>query len=239
MQKIHLTEISSTNTYAKDNIDKFADKTVVYTDHQTAGRGRFTRKWVDLGSRNLYMTIVLHPGEKFIETYSNLTQYLALKTCKVLENYGVRSQIKWPNDNLVKGKKIAGILSEAVFKGDKLKGIALGIGVNLNAKSEDVQAIPDRIATSLNLEINKPVDRDKFLDILIEKFFEDYNEFLEKGFPSIRDEYLKYSVFIGENITINHLNRQIQGTFKTINSDGTIQLETSSGIINLSIGDIM
>ena len=239
MNKIHLVEINSTNTYAKENIDKFEDKTVIYTDRQTAGRGRFTRKWFDLGSRNLYMTIVLHPGEKFIETYSNLTQYLALKTCKVLEAYGVNSQIKWPNDNLVNGKKIGGILSETVFKGDKLKGIALGIGVNLNAKLEEVKAIPDRIATALNLEINQPIDRDKFLDVLIESFFEDYEEFLKKGFSSIRDEYLKYSVLIGENITINHLNKQIQGKFKTINSDGTIQIETTSGSINLSIGDIM
>lgn len=239
MRKIHLTEINSTNTYAKENIDEFADKTVIYTDRQTAGRGRFTRTWVDLGSRNLYMTIVLHPGEKFIETYSNLTQYLALKTCKVLASYGVHSQIKWPNDNLVNGKKIAGILSEAVFKGNKLKGIALGIGVNLNAKLEEVQAISDRIATALNLEVNQPIDRDKFLDVLIESFFEDYEEFLKKGFSSIRDEYLKYSVLIGEKITINHLNKQIQGNFKTINQDGTIQLETASGTINLSIGDIM
>ena len=239
MQIIHLKKINSTNTYAKENIEKFSDKTIIYTDRQTAGRGRFTRKWVDLGCRNLYMTIILRPGEKFTETYSNLTQYLSLKTCKTLEEYGVIPQIRWPNDNLVNSKKISGILSEAVFKGNTLKGIALGIGVNLNAKLEDIKAIPDRIATSLNLETGTEIDRDEFMHKLLNNFFNDYNNFLSGGFPSIKSEYIKYISGLGTEITIQHLKEKLQGTFDSINNDGTIKIITPKGELNLSIGDIL
>lgn len=239
MQKIYLKEINSTNTYAKENIEKFADKTVIYTDRQTAGRGRFTRTWVNLGCRNLYMTIILHPDEKFLETYSNLTQYLSLKTCQTLEEYGVNPQIRWPNDNLVNNKKISGILSEAVFRSNTLKGIALGIGVNLNAKIEDVKAIPDRIATSLNLETGYEIERDIFMDRLLEVFFGDYDNFLKEGFPYIKSEYTKYLTGLGKTITIQHLKNQITGTFDSVNDDGTIKIITPKGELNLSIGDIL
>ncbi len=239
MKKIFLQKTNSTNTYVKENIDNLEDKTIIYTNHQTAGRGRFTRKWVDLGSKNLYMTIVLKPADNFEPVHSNLTQYLSLKACKVLETYGVAPKIKWPNDNLVNNKKISGILSEAVFQGNKLKGIALGIGVNLNADETDVKAIPDRIATSLNLEIHKEIDRNEFLDKLATEFFKDYNEFLLNGFSSIRDEYLKYSVLIGEKIKVQYLNKTYEGIFETVNSDGTIRIITDNGVENLSIGDII
>lgn len=239
MKKIFLREINSTNTYAKENIDNLEDKTVIYADRQTAGRGRFTRKWVDLGSKNLYMTIVLKPSNKFEPVHSNLTQYISLKACKVLETYGVEPKIKWPNDNLVSNKKISGILSEAVFQGGKLKGIVLGIGVNLNAEEAAVKAIPDRIATSLNLETGKEINRDEFLDKLVTEFFKDYNEFLINGFNSIRDEYIKYSVLIGKQIKVQHLNKTYEGIFETVNSDGTIRIITDNGVKNLSIGDII
>lgn len=239
MKKIFLETIHSTNTYAKENIEKFEDKTVIYTNKQTAGRGRFVRKWVDLGCGNLYMTIVLKPSTEFKPVYSNLTQYLSLKTCKVLETYGVIPSIKWPNDNLVNNKKISGILSEAVFKGQKLQGLAIGIGVNLNANLADVQAIPDRIATALNLETGNKIDRDEFMDLLLKEFFSDYEKFLSGGFELIREEYLKYSVLIGETITVQHLNKQLKGKFETVNTDGTIRILTDHGIENLSIGDII
>ncbi len=239
MKKIFFEEITSTNTYAKENIEKIDDKTVIYANRQTNGRGRFSRKWIDLGSRNLYMTIILHPGDKLKQVHSNLTQYLSVKTCKVIETYGICPQIKWPNDVLIDGKKIAGILSEAVFRKGELKGIALGVGVNLNVTTEDIIAIPDKIATSLNLEIGCEVNRNEFLDKLIEEFFKDYENFLVEGFKSIKETYLKYVILKGEKITVQVLNREVEGKFETINDDGTIKLITNKGEENLSIGDII
>ncbi len=239
MKKIHLDEITSTNTYAKENSDTLEDKSIIYTDRQTAGRGRFERKWVDLGSRNLYMTIFLRLGPEFRESYSNLTQYLSLVNCKTLEEYGVIPKIKWPNDTLVNNKKISGILSEAIFSGNRLKAIILGIGVNLNANVKDVRAIPDRVATALNIETSQDIDRDEFLDKLVSNFFKGYDNFIENGFESIKKDYIDHSVLIGEKITIQVLNKKINGIYKTINNDGTIKLLTQKGEENFSIGDIL
>ena len=242
MQKIYLKEINSTNTYAKENIEKFADKTIIYTDRQTAGRGRFTRTWIDLGCRNLYMTIILHPGEKFLETYSNLTQYLSLKTCQTLEEYGVSPQIRWPNDNLVNNKKISGILSEAVFRSNTLKGIALGIGVNLNAKIEDVKAIPDRIATSLNLETGFSVNKIDFQNKIIKEFFLNYNNLIENGFDTIKNDYQKRIDFIGKKIVVTQRDNAPKEEYiaQDIDNLGNLVVKDKNGIIKtLFSGDLI
>ena len=148
MKKIYLEEVESTNLYAKQNIDVLFDRTLVQAFVQTSGRGRFQRKWVDFGRGNLFMTFVLKPSDKFNEIYSNLTQYLSVILCKILENMDLKPQIKWPNDVLINGKKVAGILSESVMSGSLLKGIVLGIGVNLSATEKQVSEITDKKVTA-------------------------------------------------------------------------------------------
>ena len=168
MDYIALEEIDSTNNYAKVNIDDFADKTVIHARRQTSGRGRLTRSWVDLGEGNLFMSIVLKPSDIFNEIYPNITQYLSVALCKVLESYGLTPQIKWPNDVLINGKKIAGILSESVMQGGKFKGLVVGIGVNLNAKQAVVDLVPDKLVTALNLEFGKNIDLNEFRTQLVD-----------------------------------------------------------------------
>ena len=163
MEILRLEETESTNSYAKEHISAMADKTVVHALRQTCGRGRLNRKWVDLGENNLFFSVVLKPSDVFKSVYSNLTQYASVILCKVFENYGINPKVKWPNDVMVDGKrKICGILCETVVEKGSLKGIILGIGVNLNAAQNDVENIPDRVVTALNLEIGKPVNADAF-----------------------------------------------------------------------------
>ena len=78
MKKIYLSEVDSTNLYAKSNIENLADKSIVHAANQTAGRGRLQRTWVNLGEGNLFLTFVLKPSNSFNEVYSNLTQYLSV-----------------------------------------------------------------------------------------------------------------------------------------------------------------
>ena len=181
MKTVYLEKVESTNLFAKEHLQDFADGTVVHAKAQTAGRGRLQRKWVDLGEGNLFMSFVLKPSSCFCEIYSNLTQYLSIVLAEVLDEYVVSTEIKWPNDVQVNGKKIAGILSETVMQGSDFKGLVLGVGVNLNAQKEDFDLIPDKIVTSLNLEIGKSVNLDEFRNKLVEKFFSRYNDFIEKA----------------------------------------------------------
>jgi BirA family biotin operon repressor/biotin-[acetyl-CoA-carboxylase] ligase len=95
--------------------------------------------------------------------------------------------IKAPNDVLVNGKKVAGILAESITKGNKLKGIVLGIGINLNSAAENLQTI-DQPATSVSLELGQKINKQEFMQKLIENFFANYDEFLKKGFEYIKNE---------------------------------------------------
>lgn len=221
MKYKYLDEINSTNSYCKTNIDVLADKSVVYTSKQSGGRGRFNRVWIDLGSENIFLSIVLKPSESLLPVFSNLTQYTALKLAEVFSDWGVSPNIKWPNDILISGKKISGILAETVLKENKLKGIIIGVGLNLNANEKDFVQV-DKLVTALNIELAHKIDKEKFLKQFIEKFFEGYENFLNEGFISIKNEYEKYIDFIGKDITINNLNEKVSGIVEKITNDGAI-----------------
>ena len=240
MEVITLEKVESTNSYGKMNIDNLSDKSVIRAKEQTSGRGRLNRSWVDLGDGNLFLSITLKPSDSFNEIYPNLTQYLSVVLCKVLEKYGVEPQIKWPNDVLINSKKIAGILSETVFEGQKLKGIVLGIGINLNASEKDVLSIPDKLVTALNLELDKDINPDKFLEELLEEFFTNYDEFLVKGFPMIKDYYLDKNCFLSQEINVQVFNDKKTGLAKSVNDSGELVLQTNENKeLILTIGDIL
>ena len=236
---ITLAEVNSTNLYAKANLADIADKTVICADKQTSGRGRFERAWVDLGSGNIFMSLVLKPSEKFKPFYSNLTQYFSVILCEILEEYGLKPQIKWPNDVLVDGKKIAGILSESVMQGHNFKGLVLGAGINLNANPDDLKQITDKEVTALNIEVNKSIDKTIFLDRFLDKFFASYDKFLEKGFVMIKNDYIKRACFLGKEISVKGFNNTIFGTAKSINSAGELVLEKDGNEITVTMGDIL
>lgn len=221
MKLIYLEKINSTNTYAKEHINEFEDKTVIYTHNQTNGRGRFDRKWVDLGSENIFMSIVLKPSTTLQKVYSNLTQYTSLALAKTFDSYGVIPKIKWPNDILINGKKISGILAETVFKNNALQGIVIGVGINLNANEKDFKKI-DKAVTSLNLELKKNIDKKEFLNKFLEKFFNSYDEFLHRGFQFIKEDYINHIDFLGKEISITNLEKTYTGIAKNITDDGAI-----------------
>lgn len=240
MKTIGLEEVDSTNTYAKQNIDMLADGTVIHAKRQTSGRGRLNRVWVDLGKENLFMTIVLKPSDTFNELYPNITQYLSVTLAKVMESYGLKPQIKWPNDVLINGKKIAGILSETIMQGQRLKGIALGIGVNLNATQTKIETIPDKIATALNIELNKNIDTTEFREKLTEEFFKNYKNFLDNGFEYIKNDYINRNCFLGKDISVMVFDRTENGKAYEINNKGElVLLKENNEKLVLTIGDIL
>jgi len=240
MNIIRLETVESTNSYAKINIDKLADKTVVFAEHQTSGRGRLNRSWVNLGDGNLFMSIILKPSNTFNEVYPNITQYLSVVLCQVFESFGLNPQIKWPNDVLIDGKKIAGILCETVMQGASFKGLVLGVGVNLNAKQSDIDAIPDKIATALNIEIGQKIALQDFMNKLLNEFFENYDEFLKNGFLYIKDEYIKRNCFLNKELNVQIFNNVENGFAESITDGGElVLLKNDNKELVLTIGDIL
>lgn len=238
MNTIHLKEIDSTNRYAKSNLESLEDKTIVHAMHQTSGRGRLQRAWVDLGGDNLFLTFVLKPSNSFSEIFSNLTQYLSVVLCELLEEYGLHPQIKWPNDVLINGKKVAGILSETVMQGSTFKGLVLGIGVNLNAEPDAFNSI-EKPVTALNLELNRNIDLDEFRTRLAEKFFENYDKFLAEGFELIKNYYISHANFLDTEICVQVFNETKSGIAKAVTDKGELILEKDNSQLVLTIGDIL
>ena len=241
MRVIRLEETKSTNTYAKEHLSLLDDRSVVHALRQTHGRGRLNRTWVDLGENNLFFSIVLKPLNNFKPVYSNITQYASVILCRIFENYGLNPKVKWPNDVMIDGKrKICGILCETVIENNELKGIILGIGINLNASKKDVENVPDRIVTALNLETGKSVNPDAFLNEFLKEFFKTYDEFLSKGFDYIMNDYLKRNCFLEKNLSFQVLNEIKSGYAKGVNNNGELILQTENNKeLILNIGDIL
>lgn len=239
MNIINFDTLDSTNTYVKLHIDDLADKTIISTNVQTNGHGRFFRKWVDLGRENIYMTFVLKPSDSLLPVYANLTQYLSVCLCKRLEELGLKPLIKWPNDVLLNEKKVCGILAESVIKNGKLKGIALGIGINLNAAIDNLDKI-DRPATSLNLVLGYNIDKKIFMEQLIKTFIDDYDQFLQKGFVMIKHDYEKRTCFLKQNIKVAVFNIVKEGIAKEIDDCGNLILLKNDGITEkINMGEII
>lgn len=240
MSKIQLETVDSTNLWAKMHLDSLDDKTIISANRQTKGRGRFDRVWMDLGDDNIFMSIVLKPAKNFSEIYPNLTQYLCVVVCKILENYGLEPKIKWPNDVLVDGKKICGILSETVTQGSNLKGIVLGIGFNVNSNIENLSKIKDKLATALNIELKTQYfEKCKIEDSIINEFFNNYDEFLKYGFQYIKEDYLKRACFMNKEISVQVFNEKKSGIVTNITDSGELVLNNDNNDLIITMGDIL
>lgn len=180
MNLIEFEELYSTNAYAKDNFNSLNNFDVVSTNLQTKGHGQFERSWYSSNENggNCYITIVLKPEN--IAHINKLTRYASNIVAKTLEKYNLKPMFKYPNDVLIDGKKIAGILAESTFKGSELKGIALGVGVNLNLQEKDLKHI-DQKATSVFLETGNRVNKLEFITCLLDNFYVYYDGLINHG----------------------------------------------------------
>ncbi len=239
MNIIHLDEITSTNDYVKQNIQNLEHLSAVYTDRQTSGHGRLGRKWVDTGDENLFLTLVLKPFNTLHPIYPNFTQYLSVVLSLVLEEeYNLKAQIKWPNDVLINGKKIAGILSEGTTKGTEFLGLALGLGVNLNTTPQTL-ALIDKPATSIYAETGLKIDKEIFIKKLLNRFCLLYDNFIKDGFLSVKEMYVQRAFFLNKVITINVLGAIHTGLAESITDDGSLILNENNKKNMYLIGDIL
>lgn len=176
----HFDELSSTSVYAHQHLEELTDFEVISCDLQTQGHGQFERVWYSSNKNggNIYISIILKPEN--ISHLNELTRYVALMGAKTLERYGLEPKFKYPNDILIKGKKIAGFLAESEFMGNTFKGVIVGCGINLNLSEDELKNI-DIPATSIYAETGRNVDKKEFLDKFLSNFEKEYDDFLING----------------------------------------------------------
>lgn len=208
-------------------------------DVQTNGRGRFDRVWNSASSDNIYMSFVIKPDNYQNYPFVNLTQYLSVIVNKIFnEKYNISSDIKWPNDILYKGKKLVGILSEAKVYNNQIVGIILGIGINVNSDKDYFTGLPNAI--SLKMILDKKIDKNELVKYVVDEFFANLDDFAEKGFISILDEYKLMCKFSDKSVKIGGSFMDGEYKFAGINDDGTFAVIDKNGNkINVVSGDIL
>jgi BirA family biotin operon repressor/biotin-[acetyl-CoA-carboxylase] ligase len=231
-------EIGSTSDRAKELADHDAEHgEVVVAETQTAGRGRRGRSWASPARRNLYFSVVLRPDLPPVRA-PELTLVASLAICDALRQAGVDAGIKWPNDLLASGKKIAGILTELAAEPDRVNWVVLGVGVNVNSRRED---FPEELrdgATSILLERGQPAPRVLFAAACFTALEAWLDRHDEEGFGVIREAWRERSVTLGREVTVKVDGRELTGVAEDIDESGALRLRTADGVERIVSGDV-
>lgn len=225
---IHFDSIDSTNTWTKENAHLLdpTQVTCITAQEQTLGRGRNLRKWLSPKGENIYATIYFCLPRSF-PWLPNLGQILSLSCARILKEKGFFPKIKWPNDLLLEGKKVAGILCEVVTFDDRL-GIVLGVGINVNMSEELLKTI-DQPATSLAQLSGRTWHVEQILEPILQQFLKDLELLKNQGFPPFQQLYEDFLAFKGEQVSFNDGIEKIYGTCDSIDINGKLRLTLPSG----------
>ncbi len=227
---ITFAELDSTNRYARLHLRELQHGDVIHAEVQTSGRGRLNRSWLSHVPGNLCLSLVIKPETSAVSGLPlvNLSQLLALVTCRALDAFKVDASLKWPNDIQIGGRKVAGILAETVTQGADFLGLVLGIGVNVNLEAQSLDSI-DQPATAVNQVLGHPVDPARVRDTLLHGFFGQYATFMTQGFRATRDEFLSRCNFLGKPIEVSTTSGLLHGTAADVDGQGALVLEQMDG----------
>jgi len=236
----YFPEIDSTNLQAWRLAGEGAPEgTAVVADTQIRGRGRLNRSWISPPGANIYASVVLRPR---IEPAAapQLTLTAGVAVAELLSGRipdGVK--IKWPNDILIAGKKVCGILSEMRATAAAIDFIILGIGINVNMDREDFEPSLQETATSLKIAAGASFDRLKVISALFSCLEKWYWIFLARGFPGVREAWLRHADIVGRPIRVVFKKDAQTGVVTGIDADGTLVMKDTEGIVRRVIaGDV-
>lgn len=230
--------LESTNTKAKEIALQINEGALVVADEQTAGKGRLGRKWTSPKNKGLYMSVILKPKTN-PANIARLTLLGAAAINLALLDIGIKSEIKWPNDIVINGKKVAGVLTEMNSELGTINYIVLGIGINVNI---DLDQIPEELkekATSLRIIKGEDIDRRELFVRLVTRIDELYKEFLQTGeIERAIQICIDNSAVIGKEIVVHQGEDKRQGRAIEINKKGELLVEFETGVENLFSGEI-
>jgi len=228
---IHYDSIGSTNKDAKEVASTSREGTVIIAEEQTEGRGRMGRAWASPKAKGIWMTIVLKPKIEPMKV-ARLTLLGAAAVFNALGELNVKPQIKWPNDLLLDGKKICGILTEMGAELNMVNYVVMGIGVNVNFDEEDIpEEIKDR-ATSIKIYKSVEIDRKELTANILNEFEKLYVKFCETGEMGDSIKICREnSIFLGEEVRIIRGDEVRLGKAVDIDENGQLVVEFSDNNI--------
>ena len=230
-------ETTSTN----DVIEKLArdgvrEGVVVFAESQTRGRGRLGREWLSPAKRGLWFSVLLRPDlQPQATTRLTVASATALRRA-IASQTGLKPEIKWPNDILIRGKKVAGILTELSAEVDHIKYVVIGMGIDVNLSLSDFPAELRKLATSLRIELGKPVSRSELAVAVLRELDHDYTRLGAGQFAAVADEWERHGTTIGHEVVIRIGDRRLRGRAESLGEDGALLLRTEHGHLERIIG---
>lgn len=237
-REIHVfQETTSTNDIIeKMAIDGVFEGVVVFAESQTKGRGRLGRTWHSTARKGLWFSILLRPN-----LHPRASMQITIAAATAIRNaiYNLTqlpASIKWPNDIVINGKKVAGILNEISAETERIKYSILGIGINVNHDISDFPNDIRNIATSIKIEKGEHVNRADLAVAALEELDKYYQKILNRNFQEIADEWTHYCGTIGKNVTIRLPDRIVHGRAESLDSDGCLLVRKAHGHLERIVG---
>ncbi len=226
----HYTRVGSTNQVAFDLAHRgYPEGTLVIAEEQTAGRGRWQRRWFSPPQAGIWMSLLLRPEMAPVRV-PQVTLVLGASCARAIHScLGFRPAIKWPNDLLYEGKKLCGILVEMEATAEQVRFLVAGIGINVNQKDSDFPPELKDKATSLRMITGMRVDRLSLLCRILEALEEDYRRFCSEGFASLRERWLEYEATLGREVRVLLGERELTGIAEDLDEDGSLVLRLGDG----------
>jgi BirA family biotin operon repressor/biotin-[acetyl-CoA-carboxylase] ligase len=222
---VYLTSTGSTMDVARAEAEAGApDGTVVLAEEQAKGRGRFERAWVSPAGKNLYLTLLMRPSLDRLRSLS-IVAPLAVALA-VEDSTGLKPRIKWPNDVLIDGRKLSGVLVESEVIGQSVKYALVGVGVNVNF---DVEQSPEiaGVATSLKRELGSESSREELLAKFLNRFEQLYED-APKG-DAVLQQWRSRLDTLGREIRVTFRDQVYEGLAEDVDVDGNLILVQPDG----------
>jgi BirA family biotin operon repressor/biotin-[acetyl-CoA-carboxylase] ligase len=227
---VHM-EVESTQIIAHSLArEGVSEGTLILAERQNAGRGRLGRSWHSPAGKGIWMSLILRPNIP-IQNAPQLTLLTAVALSRCLQEWNIEAGIKWPNDIYVKGRKVAGILTELHADPDRIHYAIVGIGMNVNLVQNDIPEDLKNKATSLQIETGHIVDRAKIIQRFCYHFEQWYRLYLKEGFLPIKSVWEARSVSLGKPLVARTLQGEIRGTALEIDEIGALIIQTGDGEI--------
>jgi BirA family biotin operon repressor/biotin-[acetyl-CoA-carboxylase] ligase len=238
--RLALTTVDSTNAEAARRAEGQVGPLWILAEEQSGGRGRRGRPWASPRG-NFHASLLLHPREQ-AETVAlrSFVAALALRdACVALTGLEGAFTLKWPNDVLLNGGKLAGILLESLGRGAGIDHLAIGIGVNLIASPEPSQVEPGALRpVSLLAETGRRVAPGAFLDVLAPAYARREDRFAREGFAPLRAEWLAHAAHLGEPIRARTGSALWEGIFDGVDPTGALVLRTPAGRLAIPAAEV-
>jgi len=235
----HFSEIGSTNDVAIGWVNQdYPQYSLALAGAQTKGRGRYDRRWITIPGASIAMSFIVHPHGAEREKLGLFPLLSGLAVCAALETAAsLPASVKWPNDILLAGKKTAGILVESIWQGDQLKGLVVGIGINILPESipRDLELLFPATCVQDHTELN--VDPLTIIQEIIRSFKSLRVDFTS---PSFIDHYTQNLAYLNQPVELQTgPDKTETGTLHGIHPDGSLLLKSPDGAIKkFPIGDL-